>query len=116
VRTTGGGAIRPRRDSTDLRRDGIMYIASFDDIRTDASIPLADLPGRTSAPQALALAERRLVKLAMMIEPSERRVMEWWTATPIEELGGLSASELVARGLETPLEKFLLAIIFGDRD
>lgn len=93
-----------------------MYIESFDNVRTDIPALFLDTHVQAGDTEARARAERRLIKLAMTIEPNERRVMEWWNATPIEELGGLRAGELVARGLQNLLEKFLLAIIFGDRD
>jgi hypothetical protein len=59
---------------------------------------------------------QRLMKLATVIEPDACRVSEWWTQTPIIELGSHTADELVARGMDTLVEKFLLTIIFGDRD
>jgi hypothetical protein len=58
----------------------------------------------------------RLMKLAMVIEPDTRRLSDWWTQVPIIELGSRTADELVVQGLENLVEKFLLTIIFGDRD
>jgi hypothetical protein len=61
------------------------------------------------------LARQRLMKLALMIEPDARRLSEWWSQTPIDEFGSRTANELVEQGLENLVEKFLLAIVFGDR-
>jgi hypothetical protein len=85
-------------------------------VRTSGQVIL--LPAQEQVEEATVKARRaarhRLTKLAMMIEPDPRRLSEWWDQTPISELGG-TPGELVERGLENLVEKFLLAIIFGDR-
>lgn len=62
-----------------------------------------------------ASAKLRLMKLARAIEPDARRLAEWWTQTPIGELDGHTAEELLAMGMQGRIEQFLLAIVFGDR-
>ena len=68
-----------------------------------------------SIARAPGTAKDYLMQLAIVIEPDARRLSEWWTQTPINELGSHTADELVAEGLEKLVEKFLLTILFGDR-
>lgn len=62
------------------------------------------------------MGQHQLVQLAMMIEPDELRISEWWHQTPIAELGGDTAEALVSQGMQHLVEAFLLAILFGNRD
>jgi hypothetical protein len=59
--------------------------------------------------------QHQLLQLALMIEPDELRISEWWHQTPIAELGGDTADALVSQGMQHLVEAFLLAILFGDR-
>ena len=59
---------------------------------------------------------RRQMRLATMIEPDSHRVFTWWNHDPIIELGSFTADQLIAQGMESLVEKFLLSILFGDRD
>ena len=59
--------------------------------------------------------QHQLHQLALMIEPDELRISEWWHHTPIAELGGDTADALVSQGMQHLVEGFLLAILFGDR-
>ena len=61
------------------------------------------------------VAQHRLVRLARMIEPDDARISEWRRHTPIAEFGGLTADALVSRGMQYLVEKFLLAILSGER-
>lgn len=61
------------------------------------------------------VAQHRLVRLARMIEPDESRISEWRRHTPIAEFGGLTADALVSQGMQYLVEKFLLAILSGER-
>ncbi|MET3654579.1 hypothetical protein [Dyella japonica] len=71
-------------------------------------------PSRASdAPDVVA--QHRLVRLARMIEPDDARISEWRRHTPIAEFGGLTADALVSHGMQYLVEKFLLAILSGER-
>jgi len=50
-----------------------------------------------------------------MIEPDDARISEWRRHTPIAEFGGLTADALVSHGMQYLVEKFLLAILSGER-
>jgi hypothetical protein len=56
-------------------------------------------------PTALAV-----LRVAAEIEPDPAEVMEWYRSTPIRELGGLSAEQLVALGRVEAVIGFLRAI------
>lgn len=57
----------------------------------------------------------QLVQLAIIVEPDLVNIVEWWTTTPIQELGNRTAEELVEAGRDDLVEGFLLSIIFGER-
>lgn len=61
------------------------------------------------------VAQHRLDRLARMIEPDDSRISEWRRHTPIAEFGGLTADALVSHGMQYLVEKFLLAILSGER-
>ena len=86
-------------------------------MRTANAITQRPVHGQTGdiGTTARAEAKRRQMKLAAMIEPDAQRISEWWVQDPIAELGSLTADQLIAQGMESLLEQFLLAIIFGDR-
>lgn len=53
--------------------------------------------------------------LAMQVESDPERVARWWTDDRIEELGGLTAAELLASGRGEALEAFPPDLIAGPR-
>ncbi|AIF48182.1 hypothetical protein [Dyella japonica] len=56
-----------------------------------------------------------VLRVAAEIEPEPAAVMEWYQTTPIEELGHLTAEQLVALGRAEVVIGFLLTIRDGTR-
>jgi hypothetical protein len=57
-----------------------------------------------------------VLKLALMIEPRMALAIAWYLHTPIKELGGISAKQLVDQGKAAWVAAFLKSIYRGDRD
>ncbi len=62
-------------------------------------------------PTALAV-----LYVAVQIEPSSERVLEWYLYTPIAELGYLTAEQLVSMGRASVVIEFLQSVSRGERD
>lgn len=54
--------------------------------------------------------------IALMVEPDHRAVDEWYQATPIGELDGYTAQDLVAKGQGARVLSFLSDIVRGRRE
>lgn len=54
--------------------------------------------------------------IASMVEPDRRAVDHWYQATPINELDGGTAQDLVAEGQGARVLSFLSDIVRGRRD
>jgi len=83
----------------------------------DAADPLISPMGDDSYSTLFGLIPVTLavLRVAAEIEPDPVEVMEWYRSTPILELGGLSAEQLVALGRVEAVIGFLRAI-GRDRD
>lgn len=57
-----------------------------------------------------------VLRSAVEVEPSPMAVMQWYRSTPIMELGGLCAEELVAMGRAEVVIGFLHSLRDGERD
>ena len=65
--------------------------------------------------RALDPAVMEVVQLGRSIESDVTLFNEWFRTSPIWELGGLTAQELVARGDSTMVIEFLLSITRNER-
>lgn len=78
----------------------------------DAADPLISPVGDDSYSTLFGLipAALAVLRVAAELEPDPVEVVEWYRATPIRELGGLSAEQLVALGRVEAVIGFLRAI------
>lgn len=63
----------------------------------------------------VTLSTRRILQLARAIEPSAANGLNWYYDTPIDELDGRTADELIRKGDYHRVARFLLDISHGLR-
>ena len=71
---------------------------------------------RDSSPHPPLRATLAVLELARRIEPDVAAAIHWYRHTPIEELDGWTALQLVAQGRADAVMSFLRAIGEGCRD
>lgn len=87
-------------------------------MRTSVSSWSSRTPRRdaSSASQPDEIAHVRVSQLAAAIDGDSCRVAEWYCSVHIQELGGMTAQELVIQDNADLLIGFLRSILRGERD
>lgn len=113
--STLGDDHQPSRSRLRDGDDAAQQVASVSAARLCGSSAWVSMYSRNLYPGS-ALGVRAVLKAAMRIEPNSTETTWWYLHTPIAELGGLTAAQLVLDGRVEDILRFLHSVQQGKRD